>query len=700
MHTSNTNLVPTFKKIFFYIMNFKTTLLSFIALALATCFSFTSCSDDVDESDMYTFVGQTVTSYLDSNPDEYSNFAYILKKVQLSPKSKSSIADLLSARGNYTCFAPNNESIQHYLDSIFNTTNYDITQIPDSIASYIARNSIIDNEDQDAYMSTDFQTGALETTNMDDRYITISFDTLSGGATATFVNEKARITHPDIEVSNGVIHQISRVLELSNATLPSLISQTPNTRIFSYLLDITSWTDSMQLYRDDEYEYNHVEYGYDQDGNRAPNPEHRYYGYTAFVETDETFHEKWGIDLPVVENGIVTNYETILQQISQRCEEYYTNGSSDYTSQDNAVNQFVSYHLIEARIPWNKLVIHYAEMGYSYNNPEQLTIDCFEYYETMGKQRRLVKLTEGSQTDGKRINRYVSERNLDDYSEITVPISGTLINESNEGYTPNALNGFYYTIDDILLYTDDVINKVLNERLRFDISSLLPELITNNYRRPMSSANATVHIPSGYFENFYLDESCSYNYLSGYGTTWPDFQGDEHNVTGRYDMTIKLPPVPFEGTWEIRWAVPTFDTRGMAQLYFGTNKNNLVAIGLPLDLRLRPTNPSIGWEADTDDEALNDENDKSMRNHGYMKPPMHDGITRGGVVTESLRNTTSYQAYLRLRKIIYTGTLKPTETYYLRIKSVLENTQTQFVMDWMEYAPKNVYNGVIPEDKW
>ncbi len=680
-----------------YTFKLKTAIAAAI-ITVAGCMTLGSCSDAVDDSDIYTFKGKTVMDYLNDSPEDYSLYTYILSKVQLSPKSQSTVADLLSARGNYTCFVPDNKSLQSFLDSVYNTKNFDVTQITDSIASYIARNSIIDNGSDAGYMTTDFNEGPLERTNMDDRYVTISFDTLNGG---TYINEKSRLVQADIEVTNGVIQRINHVLELSTATLPALISQADNTHIFSMLLDVTSWADSMQLYRDEDYEYDHVEYAYDQDGKKVSNPKHRYLGYTAFVETDQIFHDKWGIDLPEIDNGTFVNKETILQQIAEKCSQYYTGNSTDYRSQDNALNQFVSYHLIEARIPSDKLVIHYSEIGYGYANTSRLSIDCFEYYETMGKQRRLVKLTEGSQTNGKRINRYVSERNLEDYTEIAVPIPGTLISETNGDYSNNALNGFYYPINDVLLYTDDVVNKVLNERLRFDISSLMPELITNGYRRGMSADNSTVHIPTGYFRNFDLDPSCSYNYLSGYGTTWPDFQGDEHNVTGQYDMTIKLPPVPFEGTWEIRWAVPTFDNRGMAQLYFGTNKSNLKAIGLPLDLRLRPTNPAIGWEADTKDEEDNDENDKAMRNHGYMKPPMHDGITKGGAaVTESLRNTTSYSSYLRLRKIIYTGTLKPGETYYLRIKSVLENTKTQFVMDWVEFAPKNVYSGVTPEDKW
>ena len=661
------------------------------------------CQDKVDESNMYTFTGETLTSYFEKNAEEFSDFAYILKKVRLSPRSASTISDLLSARGNYTCFAPTNEAVQHYLDSVYQTRDYDITLIPDSMAEYIARNSIIDNGNEDAYKSTDFQIGALETTNMDDRYITISYDTLAGGTTATYVNNRSRILNSDQEMTNGVLHKVNHVLELSTATLPALLAQTENTRIFSFLLQLTSWADSMQLYRDDYYEYNHPEVGYDQNGTEVKNPAHRYYGYTAFVETDEVFHEKWGIDMPVVVNGMMTNSDAILEQVAAKCAEIYSNGSSDYKNQDNAVNQFVSYHLLPERIAWDKLVIHYAEMGYAYRNPTQLTIDCFEYYETMGKQRRLVKLTEGKQTNGKRINRYVTKRNLKDYTyaEADVAIPGILINEGNEGSNFNALNGFYYTIDNMLLYTNDVPNKVLNERIRFDMSALLGELMTNGYRRLMSYQ--AIHIPKGYFKNFDFEEGCSYNYLTGYGSGWPNFQGDEHNVTGQYDMTFKLPPVPYEGTYEIRWSVPTYDNRGMAQLYLGKNKNNLIPIGLPLDLRLSPYNPAIGCDIDTEDEDHNDENDKAMRNHGYMRPPIHDGISTGGTVVNTLRNPNGLNAqyaYQRLRKIIWTGTIKPTDVLYVRIKSVLENTATQFVMDYMELVPKNVYAGVDAEDKW
>jgi hypothetical protein len=140
----------------------------------------------------------------------------------------------------------------------------------------------------------------------------------------------------------------------------------------------------------------------------------------------------------------------------------------------------------------------------------------------------------------------------------------------------------------------------------------------------------------------------------------------------------------------------------MAQFYIGTNPKNLQPIGLPVDLRIPASSSVIGWEQDTKDDDHNTENDKVMRNHGYMKPPMHDGITRpgGAPVVESMRNTTSYIDYLRFRKIIWTGRVDPKDVYYIRIKSVLENTEACFLLDYMEWAPKFVYNGSEAEDKW
>ena len=149
--------------------------------------------------------------YFEQNED-YSKFLYVCGKVKLSSRSDSYVSQLLSARGNYTVFAPTNEAMQQYLDSIYLTKDYDITQIPDSTAEYIVRNSIIDNGNSQAYMSTDFNDNdkALQKTNMNDRYITINFKTDSvTGKASTYVNVQSKIINTDIEVTNGVIHGVN-----------------------------------------------------------------------------------------------------------------------------------------------------------------------------------------------------------------------------------------------------------------------------------------------------------------------------------------------------------------------------------------------------------------------------------------------------------------------------------------------------------
>lgn len=56
--------------------------------------------------------------------------------------------------------------------------------------------------------------------------------------------------------------------------------------------------------------------------------------------------------------------------------------------------------------------------------------------------------------------------------------------------------------------------------------------------------------------------------------------------------------------------------------------------------------------------------------------------------------------YIRMRKILWSGSMKPEETYYVRIKSVLDNPSAGCMIDYIELVPRSVYNGDTPEDPW
>ena len=46
-------------------------------------------------------------------------------------------------------------------------------------------------------------------------------------------------------------------------------------------------------------------------------------------------------------------------------------------------------------------------------------------------------------------------------------------------------------------------------------------------------------------------------------------------------------------------------------------------------------------------------------------------------------------------------TLDPSETYYIKLKSVLDSDRKEFYMDFIEYVAKEIYdNPERPEDIW
>mgnify|MGYP002674847342 FL=1 len=655
-----------------------------------------SCSDNIDESNLYVFTGQSATDFVRSQP-ELSKYLILLKKARSGMGRGSTMDHMLESRGNYTCFIPTNDAIQEFVDSVENQNNFDVNMVSDSLAQVIVFNSIIDNGDIEAYKSTDFQEGVLQLKTMADRYIVINFQANDSGRVITRINTFSRIVSSDNKVENGQIHVVDHVVMPASTSLPGLLGMQDNTRIFSHLLELTSWADSMTRYRDDEYElqdhpqdYKHIWYS-----ERLNEPLHHNWGYTAFVEPDSLLEAEWGIKLEIV-GGNVVNWDEVMPVINQKVREYYPNATSDDPkSMENALNQFVGYHIIDVSMAYNNIVITKGQLGYSYNRPEQLGIDKFEYYETMGKEHRIIKFTLGEQTEGIRINRYVSEYDDDSYRELEVPIKGILVQSGNGAHDNQALNGFYHMIDGVLVYDDVVRYKVLNERMRWDTQTMQHELMTNGLRQQPS--NIYNMLPAGYCRKVKFSDQTLLISINNYNINWLNYEADDFVLEGYYDITWQLPPVPYEGTYELRLGYCNDSGRGMVQFYFGDDPNNLSAVGLPIDARIEPNKSVIGWiKDDPDDADVNRENDKNMRNHTFMKCPNSFGFNSTNV-TEGGRSYGPSGA--KLRHIITTENCRPGVTYYMRMKSLL-NGPANFGPDFIEWVPKSVYNGTKPEDKW
>ena len=358
-----------------------------------------------------------------------------------------------------------------------------------------------------------------------------------------------------------------------------------------------------------------------------------------------------------------------------------------------------------------------------------------DYYQTMGIPR-LLKTYESRESKGIYLNRFPLLRNgrgqfspsrgvPNDYHEsgLFPSLSGTSSRpDENEGvriltYTEagtdasSIANGIVYPLEQLLVCTENVCNQLANQRIRIDAGCMMPELMNNDIRAHRayyaSGASNSRAIPTNYpyIENIELLEGTRFYYLQGYlcGGFY-NLQGDEYNIIGCYDFTMKLPPVPRAGQYEIRFGVATGSrVRSMAQVYFGSSRDVMPAAGIPMDLRLGgkekrvgslTLDSNVGWEEDNDDEEHNDNITKRMRTKGFMKAPNSWTTQLGG-------NLTVRTQHVMTRRIMVSAYLYPFRNYYIRFKSVLDDENKEFFMDYFEYVSKEVYdNPEVPEDIW
>lgn len=692
-----------------------------------------SCSEDIDTSARYVFTEETIASYLEKRP-QYSQYVQLMKQVQVSPRSATTVFQLMSARGNYTCFAPNNEAVDAYLDSlcareIISAPSWDAfpdSVTLDSIRKVIVHNSIMDGGDIDYsgkrvfFETYDFPTNNNEefaTNTMGDRKLTINYSETNPDS--MWINNEALISlkNRDIPASNGVIHEVESVIAPANNTLGDLLKSFIDENregflVAAKMIQACGLFDTLSKVRDERYEMMYLDgklenlKNHPTEGNIGYLPEHRKYGYTLFAEPDAFWQEV--IQKPA---GDITPADITAYLQSQNV---YPGSKADdnYKSPDNLLYQFVTYHLIPFRLSPDKIIIHYNEKGYSLEKKTP-TVAMTELYTTMGK-RRLLKIFESRQSEGVYLNRFPvlnNERNGNYQEKYCDPDKvGLFVDKDNANMT--AINAVIYPISGLLHYSDEVRTNLQRQRLRFDVAGIFPEFINNDLRGQTVTTpqHMTVGIPSDnvykYLDDLSISDLTLFYYLMGRGKGWPNYLADELNVIGRYEMILRLPPVPKKGTYELRIANSCgCNYRGMAQVYWGDDINNLPVTGTPFDFRLNGIEritpigsfPSgVGWEADVDDdEDYNAEVDKKMRNNGFMKAPEHYAAGLPGT-TKTARDN-----YYKTRRIMVTATMDPDKTYYLKFKNVMDDETKQFYMDYFEFCPKEVYdNPETPEDIW
>ena len=642
-------------------------------ICYGTAAALVACVDndkDVVEN-YYSSTKLTAAEFLEERPELFSDFTEILKRTPyysvLSTYGTYSTAGLLK----YTLFAPTNEGIQRYMQSMGYKS---ISDIPTEKCDTLARTHIIK---KGAFFTTDISEGALPELNMDDAYIVLSSDSdvTNNNKLIYYINKNSRILERDDSVTNGVVHVLDNTISSTSLLLPDKIEEDSTLTIFAEALKMTGMADSLKQYID-------LDYSCSDDSVHTGTMERctsggatytrtfwvgkRYFKYTAFVEPDSVFHR----------NGIY-NTADLQAYAKQIYDQTYPEDAGLYDDnpkhRKNPLNRFVAYHLLNRVGQYNSWVpsgtVRERCLDIKLIDPE-------EYYETMcpGTIMRFAGPPSGL---------FINRRGVQERAERGVFIKGVkVLSPSESGSTDqNAINGVYHYLDDILAYTPEVRDIVLNRRIRIDATVLSPDFMNCNGRGRYGE-----DILTGFKRGYISDWTISKETFVGVHSDvdyWHSYQANAVCVSGVFDVTFKLPPVP-SGTYEVRLGYTPGEERGVVQVYLENEP-----CGIPVDLRVWGGDPTIGSVADTEDEEENVANDKAMHNRGYMKGPdcWHPG---GG--DDSMRSLSP------LRRILTTKYLDANKTYHLRFRQVLDDPQKYWSFDYIELCPKSIYGSPEGED--
>ncbi|MBR2101412.1 MAG: fasciclin domain-containing protein [Prevotella sp.] len=659
----------------------------------------TSCSDEPDSEYFYTFTGEMMSDYLKS-PDrpQYSEFAAIVERAGLM--------DLLSTYGHYTCFVPSNDAINAFLQK---RGLSDVSQLSDADCDTIARTHLVNN----MYTTYDMIGTKLPTVNMMSRYIATSagFDNDSNAVIMLEGLAHIYFDLKDDSVENGIMQPIDMVIEKSNSYISDLMRDNPKISTFYKALVATGVINDVMLVDDPDYNPKAYEPYYKGSGEYFTNlekfvvPETKKYGYTFFIEPDEVLESKYGIakgDIHALYEKACEIYDKVYPQDVNAPGHSFEN----LTDSVNPLRRFIQYHIL------NKItggtddltpleITNKAGFEGAIGIDETLINPCDWHYTLLPHTMiKVDKVTVDKYLGGSiKGQRYINRRYDNTYSFEGQKIDD-MTNETTYNY--DGLNGHYFYVDDIVAFSEDVQEKVHNVRIRMDFNTIFPEFIGNSLRilgDPFQDGVEEKYGPNWYFPAGYLDgvtfSNCVLLWRRPHSLA-DIYQWDEFNLFGNYDITFRLPPVPFDGEWQIRLGFTSQTTRGVAQLYIDG-----IPQGIPLDMTKSLTSEMylgsdgfINSLSDYDNMSAEEkaEYQKTLKNLGAYTYPRSLYCNNGNSGNRGYDITYD----ISIRRIISQMYLDSSQDHYLRIRVASDGKQgndNEFALDFLELVPKSVYGG-------
>jgi len=417
------------------------------------------------------------------------------------------------------------------------------------------------------------------------------------------------------------------------------IAKDPNFSIFYQGLVATGLVDSLMVDRDKSYNWNQYKSLIANQGGsdvQRELPFLRRYGFTVLMESDSTMRA----------NGI-----TDLESMKAYADANVYNADPsiiDVTNRQNSLNRFIAYHIINKKLSISKFID-----AYDTNNMIK-TVDMYEYIESMCPNSLIEIKKERSSGLTNLINQSAD--------------AGSAIHIIKNYNDNNISNGYYYGIDKIMTYNSSIIENLSGKRLRFDMASLFPEL-TNNNMRASGKVQAWV-FPNGYIKDLTCSQATKVYYYNANGD-YCDYQGDDVFFAGVYDFTFTTLSVP-AGAYEVRIGYGPNNGSGIAEVYFDD-----IPAGVPIDFRMSATDPKIGYvtPGSQADDPYGYENDKALRNHGYMKGP----ASYTSRMTANARGNVNVS-----RKVLGTYMFMNAGNHRITIKGLMDGT---LMIDYIEFVP-------------
>ena len=232
-----------------------------------------------------------ISAYLEEHADEYSSLIRVLEITNLKTT--------LNAYGHYTFFAPDDKAFTQFC------SDHGKASVEDFEVDYLTilvKYHLLAVEIESSY----FKDGVIQDTTYSGDHLVFTFS--EGGLETVMVND-ATLTERDINVENGFIHRIDKVLTPLVISIVDRVQELEVYSIFSEALELSGLDDSLDMIRIDLNEDIFI---------RSR--------FTLFVESDETYRA----------NGILSAGDLVAKY----------SDTAEPTNKDDGFYRYMAYHIV------------------------------------------------------------------------------------------------------------------------------------------------------------------------------------------------------------------------------------------------------------------------------------------------------------------------------------------------------------------